>query len=121
MALRGLDADVDESFALEIDLTERERSLDSQTNTFGISVDGSAVRYHGPYGEGTRGVYRSESVSFELSADQRADLRREVDSYDLAQSVDRICWQCKEYAEEAGAWWKPVQLVTAAGTSGGVV
>ncbi len=77
-----------EDFRLAIDLTEREISIDAHTNTFEVLIDGSHVEYHGPYGGGTRGRHDTDRVEFTLSDDQRTRLRRELDAFDLRQSVD---------------------------------
>jgi hypothetical protein len=80
--------EIDSSFELSINLTERAHGPDPHSNTFDILVDGTHVQYHGPYGEGTRGRYETESVEFELTDDQRTRLRRQVANYDLRQSVE---------------------------------
>lgn len=79
--------ETDGSFELSIELTERERGRDPHSNTYEIHVDGTHVRYRGPYGEGERGRYGTESVEFDLTDDQRFHLDLQLDSFDLRQSV----------------------------------
>lgn len=78
---------LDDSFELSIALTEREHGRDPHENTFEITVEGSHVTYEGPYGEGERGRYATETVEFDLTDDQRTKLRRQIETYDLLQSV----------------------------------
>lgn len=79
--------EIDSTFELSIDLTEREHGKDPHSNTYDIDVDGTHVQYRGPYGEGTRGRFETESVEFELTDDQCEYLMLQLKSYNLRQSV----------------------------------
>lgn len=76
-----------DQFVLDMDVTEAEHSKDSHSNTFDISVDGRDVEYHGPWGEGVRGWFDTQRVTFTLTDDQVSRIRRTIDNYDLRQSV----------------------------------
>lgn len=79
--------DLDADFGLRVVFTEREDSPIGDTTTTTIHVDGRAVSYEGPFGTGEMGVYDTETVRFELTDQQASILRRELDTYDMCQSV----------------------------------
>lgn len=79
--------ELDSSFGLSISLTRREHSVDAHSTSYDVLVDGTHVKYRGPYGEGTRGMYETRTVEFDLTDDQLSELRREIDNYELRQSV----------------------------------
>lgn len=75
------------SLAIDIELTEREHSMDSHTNRFDIRVDGKQVEYHGPWGEGTRGRFDTTETSFRLTDEQLSKLRGRIERNDLQQTA----------------------------------
>ncbi|PSQ15218.1 hypothetical protein BRD00_14640 [Halobacteriales archaeon QS_8_69_26] len=82
----------DGAFGLDLELTERERSLDSHENTLEVHLEGGDVQYHGPYGEGIRGRFETRSVAFELDDDQRRAVRRTLDNPEFRRSIEETHW-----------------------------
>lgn len=79
--------DVESSFGLHIEFTEREDSPTGRTTTSTIRVDGQSATYEGPFGEQRGGEFDTERVEFELTGEQLRILQEELENFDMHQSV----------------------------------